>query len=106
MRKVLLISAAAVFVCAIISITVSSLDTGADAVLTEKSYADAAAQEIYILKEYKGLVAVFKEDGEVPIKITQTKVDTLPPYDAQKLDEGIAVEGEEKLREILMDFCS
>ena len=74
--------------------------------MTEKSYADAAAQEIYILKEYKGLVAVFKEDGEVPIKITQTKVDTLPPYDAQKLDEGIAVEGEEKLREILMDFCS
>ena len=103
MRKILLISAAAVFVCAIISITVSSLDTGADAVLTEKSYADAAAQEIYILKEYKGLVAVFKE---VPIKITQTKVDTLPPYDAQKLDEGIAVEGEGKLREILMDFCS
>ena len=49
---------------------------------------------------------MFKEDGEVPIKITQTKVDTLPPYDAQKLDEGIAVEGEEKLREILMDFCS
>ena len=46
MRKILLISAAAVFVCAIISITVSSLDTGADAVLTEKSYADAAAQEI------------------------------------------------------------
>lgn len=106
MRKILLISAAAVFVCAIISITVSSPDTGADAVLTEKSYADAAAQEIYILKEYKGLVAVFKEDGEAPIKITQTKVDTLPPYDAQKLDEGIAVEGEEKLREILMDFCS
>ena len=106
MRKILLISAAAVFVCAIISITISSLDTGADAVLTENSYADAAAQEIYILKEYKGLVAVFKEDGEVPIKITQTKVDTLPPYDAQKLDEGIAVEGEEKLREILMDFCS
>lgn len=106
MRKILLIYAAAVFVCAIISITVSSPDTGADAVLTEKSYADAAAQEIYILKEYKGLVAVFKEDGEAPIKITQTKVDTLPPYDAQKLDEGIAVEGEEKLREILMDFCS
>lgn len=106
MRKILLISAAAVLVCAIISITVSSLAVGENQYPTEALPSAYEEKQIYILKEYKGLVAVFKEEGELPIKITQTRVDTLPPYDIERLKEGIKIEGEENLQKILMDFCS
>lgn len=106
MRKILLISAAAVFVCAIISVTLSSLGTAQNTAAAENMIFPEKGEQVYVLKEYKGLVAVFKEDGDVPVKITQTHVQTLPPYDAQRLEDGITVEGEENLQKILMDFCS
>lgn len=106
MKKLLLISVASVFVCAIISITVSSLTVGQNDEHLENTAYSYEENEAYVLKEYKGLVAVFKKGGELPVKITQTKVETLPPYDVEMLKEGIEAENEEKLEEMLMDYCS
>lgn len=106
MKKILTISMAAVFVCAIISITASSLSVNPKQAENENKISESQWQQEYVIKEYKGLVAVFKSGGEIPVKITQTRVDTLPPYDAQMLKEGIAAENEEKLEKMLMDFCS
>ena len=60
----------------------------------------------YIVKEHNGNIAVFKSGGEKPTEIYEVPVETLPAEDAKKLQEGIRVTTEEKLRQLLEDLTS
>lgn len=60
----------------------------------------------YILKSYKGKIAVFKSDSKTPVKITDTEISKLPKDDQLSLTNGIEVEDELELNRLLEDYCS
>lgn len=62
--------------------------------------------ETYILKNYKGKIAVFSSNSEIPIKITDTEVSKLPEEDRVSLEKGIEVTDKLKLNRLLEDYCS
>lgn len=60
----------------------------------------------YIIKDFFGKIAVFKQDSNQPIKITETAVESLSDYDKQQLKKGINAVDEKELRRLLEDYCS
>ncbi len=60
----------------------------------------------YILKNYKGKIAVFKSDSKTPIKVTDTEISKLPKEDQKILINGIEAEDKLELDSLLEDYCS
>lgn len=60
----------------------------------------------YVVKNYNGYVAVFKENSNLPVIKTDTPVNSLPYDDQEKLKKGISVKGDISLRKCLEDYCS
>jgi len=54
----------------------------------------------------EGVVAIFREGGDVPEVLTGILTDTLPEYDREQLAGGIWVDSEEELLRLLEDFGS
>lgn len=67
--------------------------------------ADSIAQG-YIIKDFYGRVAVFKNGEDEPVKITDTLTDSLPDYDKNQLSKGVPAEDEARLKRLLEDYCS
>ena len=66
-----------------------------------------AASDSYVLLEREGLVGVFMEsDTENPKYMTDIVVLSLPTEDREMLSEGIKINDEEALYEILEDLGS
>lgn len=87
------------------------LVSAGEAVKHEKSTAvarQAAFQEKpsfgFILREYEGHLALFREGSEKPYKILETEVWLLPDEDRLAVQEGILVKTEAELRELLEDW--
>lgn len=66
----------------------------------------ATDYQTYIVREYNGLVAVFYNDMDKPVKVTDRYVSALPKQDIINLKQGIEVYNEEDLRKLLEDLCS
>ena len=62
--------------------------------------------EMYILRSYNGLLAVFKGDSDVPYIETDVRIADLPYADMELLNTGIAVESYSELNRLLEDYCS
>ncbi len=60
----------------------------------------------YILKDYNGRIAVYYEGSETPNEIFEIYTRTLPAEDAEKIENGIEINGPDKLSEILADYTS
>ncbi len=60
----------------------------------------------YILKEYQGKAALFRENSEKPYQILDIEVYLLPDADRQALEAGIFAEDELVLRNLLEDWDS
>ena len=60
----------------------------------------------YVVKEYKGKIAVFEKGNEKPFKITQVNTADLPKTDKEILKNGIEVENQKELSSVLEDYCS
>lgn len=60
----------------------------------------------YIVRDYKGKIAVFRTGESLPLKVTRTRTVSLPRQDAKKLKEGIAVETSRDMEKVLEDYCS
>lgn len=108
MKKMILITAVLVIICSALSVSFFALSAMKEPceeteVLKEETPAE---KKIYIVKSYKGLVAVFEQGYDLPVRITETPVDTLPELDIMRLSQGISAEGKEELEKILRDFCS
>ena len=61
----------------------------------------------YILKQYEGVIAVYKineNEEEELYDITDIAITYLPQEDQEILKNGITVEGEENLNQLLEDF--
>lgn len=112
MKKMILITVFLVLIFSAVSVSFSALSAAresqpAEASLSkEKEQEKKAEKKLYLVKEYKGLVAVFENGGDLPVRITETSVCTLPQFDIINLSKGIEVEGKEELEKLLNDFCS
>lgn len=60
----------------------------------------------YIIKNFRGKVAVFRNGDEIPINITDTEIDSLPDFDNQQLQIGVYAANERELKRLLEDYCS
>ena len=61
---------------------------------------EGMSDEVYVLGEDEGFLAVFYEDG------TELPLSALPDGEARQLQEGMRVIGEENLAKVLADFMS
>ncbi len=62
--------------------------------------------DYYTMAEYKGKIAVFKNNENVPIDIYDVYVSTLPQHDRILLEKGIKIETPEELQSIIEDYTS
>lgn len=60
----------------------------------------------YLIKEYKGNIAVFEKNEKVPFKTTCITVSELPETDRNLLKKGIPADSREEMDSILEDYCS
>ena len=60
----------------------------------------------YIIGEYDGKVAVFKENDDSPVEIFNAYTNMLPLEDAKALKSGIRVHSEDELNRIIEDYIS
>lgn len=111
MKKMILITAALVLIFSAVSVSFSALSAlkesqPSQTSLKEEKTENTQEKKLFLVKEYKGLVAVFEPGCELPVRITETSVNTLPKLDVINLSKGIEVEGREELEKLLKDFCS
>lgn len=74
--------------------------------ITPTEIQQATDYQTYIVREYDGMVAVFYNGQDKPVKITDRYVSALPQQDIIDLKQGIPVNDEENLRKLLEDLCS
>lgn len=58
----------------------------------------------YVLKDYGGYLAIFPYNSNIPQKVLQVKIDSLPVYDAQELKTGVYATDKEELNRLLEDY--
>lgn len=63
-------------------------------------------EDIYMLKEYDGKLAVFVEGEEEPQDIFNVYIKTLPAFDQGQLHQGIKVESYGELLSLIEDYIS
>ena len=69
--------------------------------------ADTAATDgtaLFTAKEEDGRIAIYA--GQLRVRQTQTRVDSLPKIDRMRLREGIDFNSEEELKQFIEDYCS
>ena len=109
MKKLVLITGMILISCVLTgSLSVPQSDTAAEI------SASSAAQETetrmisegYVVRDYHGKIAVFKNGKMSPVRVTSTRTDSLPKSDAKKLLEGVDAPDKQSLNRILEDYCS
>lgn len=73
---------------------------------TTDSSTQSAPVSSYLVKEYNGKIAVFREGESTPFRITDVSVNTLPYADQVDLKDGIHASDDVKLVQLLEDLCS
>ena len=95
-------------VFAVLSITIlgvlfATLDKDINEKVVENPY---LMEDYYTLSEYKGKIAVFKNQESVPIDIYDVYITTLPQNDRTLLEKGIHIETPEELQRLIEDYTS
>ncbi|MBR5320533.1 MAG: BofC C-terminal domain-containing protein [Clostridia bacterium] len=80
-----------------------TLDKDIDEKVVENPY---LLEDYYTLSEYKGKIAVFRNQESVPIDIYDVYVTTLPQHDRTLLEKGIHIETSEELQKLIEDYTS
>ena len=63
-------------------------------------------QSSYLVQEYSGKIAVYRDGGSSPYRIYDVYVNTLPEYDRDLLAQGIPVETLAQLNRLIEDYTS
>lgn len=95
--------AGALCAAAIIGTAAAGVYSGSTEVLAE---AQSLADELgcYIIKEYDGKVALFRDGEEVPAAVYSTPIGQINPADAELLMEGIRIRGLSEAARLLKDL--
>ncbi len=73
---------------------------------TETETTTKVSVTLYVLKDYKGRLALFINDNKIPKETYEIFTSSLPPQDAEKLKTGITVSTEAELQLLLEDYIS
>ena len=87
----------------VVGVLFVTLDKDIDEKVVENPY---LMEDYYTLSEYKGKIAVFKNQESVPIDIYDVYVTTLPQHDRTLLEKGIHIETSEELQKLIEDYTS
>lgn len=70
--------------------------------------AEVVSEEIhqYVLKDYNGNLAIFKNNDETPIQEFNILTSTYSEYDRSLLKYGIVVKTKEQLQQLIEDYTS
>lgn len=64
----------------------------------------AAELSCYVIKEYNGAVALFRDGSEEPLAVYSTPLSEINPVDADLLKEGIRLRGLSEVSRLLEDL--
>lgn len=64
----------------------------------------SAEESCYVLKEYNGKIALFRENSPAPIAVYETPPSALYPADAAMLAEGIRVKTDSEIARLIEDL--
>lgn len=60
----------------------------------------------YILSEYEGKLAIYKNGENMPISVYETYLSSLPEKDKELIEKGIIIESTEELQSLIEDYTS
>ena len=60
----------------------------------------------YVLSVFDGRIAVFEAGKDAPVRLTDTRIASLPQTEAERLKKGIRASDEEELQSLIEDYCS
>ena len=72
----------------------------------KSSYLPALLALMFLLGNYKGYLALWKEDRPEPFQIFPLQIASLPEQDQDALERGIPARSETELSSLLEDFLS
>lgn len=89
-------------------IAVGSLYAGADSNSPQEALpaAETSNETTYILREYEGKLAMFRDYSDMPGRVYDFDVSLLTDYDRELLKQGIALPSERELERLLEDLTS
>ena len=90
----------------ILSYSTANKNSSQENILNSASPAAVNGQSVYIVKEYQNVIGIFFEEEEVPFRVIDVPVATLPEADQKMLEEGIRVSDEKSLQRLLEDYES
>lgn len=93
----------AVLTITVLGVLFVTLDKDIENKIIENPY---LMEDYYTLSEYKGKIAVFKNQESIPIDIYDVYVSTLPQHDRNLLEKGIRIETTEELQRLIEDYTS
>ena len=64
----------------------------------------ASIEKVYVLRDYNGRLAVFKDGSSEPVKVFRILTENYGETDREMLENGITVVGEDGLRRIIEDY--
>lgn len=64
----------------------------------------AAELSCYVIKEYNGSVALFKDGSDDPLAVYSTPLEEINPLDAELLKEGIRLRGLSEVSRLIEDL--
>ena len=70
------------------------------------NYLYLALTAAFLLGNHNGFVALWKDSAPEPLAVFPYRIESLPPYDQQRLNRGIRIGSEEELHALLEDFLS
>lgn len=85
--------------------TVSAIDNNTAQNKQYLSVEESTEENVYVVKDYKGMIAIFYNDNQIPIQIFNIYTDTLPEEDAKKIKSGIKLTSKE-LESFISDYTS
>ncbi len=107
MKKLLISTGCFLFACVIVFFIASFMsDQNTENIAVNPDTEFIENSSYYIVKEYKGNVAVFESGKETPFRITEVHLAELPSADRKLLEKGIKASNQEELNCILEDYCS
>lgn len=108
MRKLFLISAAAVTLSALlISYAISSDNNSVTHNEPTQNISQESREVLYVMKSVDGKIGVFKPDSKMPLyTLGEVHLKSLPQYDQKLLNTGIKIYSEKELKSLIEDYDS
>ncbi len=112
MKKLLIATGCAAFLCILITSAAASYGTGNNGDMfssgggTGYGSSDASPPSCYTLKAYRQKVAAFRDNSREPFFVSTVNVSDLPGADQVLLTKGITTSNRREFLRLMEDYCS